>query len=53
MGVSFSIGEAATRQVLWDYFWGVCDSWAECHFLFSLVYQLCLALDKSLILGCL
>ena len=26
------------------YFWGVCGSWAECHFLFSLVYQLCLAL---------
>ena len=26
------------------YFWGVRSSWAECHFLFSLVYQLCLAL---------
>ena len=26
------------------YFWGVSGSWAECHFLFSLVYQLCLAL---------
>ena len=26
------------------YFWGVRCSWAECHFLFSLVYQLCLAL---------
>ena len=26
------------------YFWGVCGSWAECHFLFSLLYQLCLAL---------
>ena len=26
------------------YFWGVRVSWAECHFLFSLVYQLCLAL---------
>ena len=26
------------------YFWGVRGSWAECHFLFSLVYQLCLAL---------
>ena len=26
------------------YFWGVHGSWAECHFLFSLVYQLCLAL---------
>ena len=25
------------------YFWGVRGSWAECHFLFSLVYQLCLA----------
>ena len=23
---------------------GVCGSWTECHFLFSLVYQLCLAL---------
>ena len=27
-----------------SYFWGVRGSWAECHFLFSLVYQLCLAL---------
>ena len=26
------------------YFWGVRGSWAECHFLFSLVCQLCLAL---------
>ena len=26
------------------HFWRVCGSWAECHFLFSLVYQLCLAL---------
>ena len=26
------------------YFWGVRGSWVECHFLFSLVYQLCLAL---------
>ena len=26
------------------YFWGVRGSWPECHFLFSLVYQLCLAL---------
>ena len=26
------------------YFWEVRGSWAECHFLFSLVYQLCLAL---------
>ena len=26
------------------YFWGVRYSWAECHFFFSLVYQLCLAL---------
>ena len=26
------------------YFWGVHGSWAECHFLFSLVYQLCVAL---------
>ena len=26
------------------YFWGVRGSWADCHFLFSLVYQLCLAL---------
>ena len=26
------------------YFWGVRGSWAECHFLYSLVYQLCLAL---------
>ena len=26
------------------YFWGVRGSWAECHFLFSLVYQLYLAL---------
>ena len=26
------------------YFWGVRGFWAECHFLFSLVYQLCLAL---------
>ena len=26
------------------YFWGVRGSWAECHFLFSLLYQLCLAL---------
>ena len=25
------------------YFWGVRGSWDECHFLFSLVYQLCLA----------
>ena len=25
------------------YFWGVRGTWAECHFLFSLVYQLCLA----------
>ena len=35
------------------YFRGVRGTWTECHFLFSLVYQLCLALDKSLILGCL
>ena len=28
-------------------------SWAECHFLFSLVYQLCFPLWKNLILGCL
>ena len=28
------------------YFWGVRGSWVECHFLFSLVYQLCLALCK-------
>ena len=26
------------------YFWGVRSSWVECHFLVSLVYQLCLAL---------
>ena len=26
------------------YFWGVRSSWVECHFLLSLVYQLCLAL---------
>ena len=26
------------------YFWGVCSPWVECHFLFSLVYQLCLVL---------
>ena len=26
------------------YFWGSRGSWAECHLLFSLVYQLCLAL---------
>ena len=26
------------------YFWGMHSSWNECHFLFSLVYQLCLAL---------
>ena len=26
------------------YFWGVRGSWAECHILFSLAYQLCLAL---------
>ena len=26
------------------YFWGVSGSWVECHFLLSLVYQLCLAL---------
>ena len=26
------------------YFWGVRSSWAECHFSFSLVYQLCLVL---------
>ena len=26
------------------YFWGLRGSWAECHFLFSLVHQLCLAL---------
>ena len=32
---------------------GVRGSWAECHFLFSLVYQLCLAFDINLILGCL
>ena len=25
-------------------FWGMHGSWVECHFLFSLVYQLCLAL---------
>ena len=25
------------------YFWGVRNSWVECHFLFSLVYRLCLA----------
>ena len=45
-GVSFSIGEAAPHHVLYIglYFWGVRGSWAECHFLFSLVYQLCLAL---------
>ena len=35
------------------YFWGVRGSWAECHFLFSLVYQLCLALWQKSILGCL
>ena len=35
------------------YFWGVRGSWVECHFMFSLVYQLCLALIYSLILGCL
>ena len=29
---------------IWLYFWEVRGSWAECHFLFSLVYQLCLAL---------
>ena len=29
---------------IYIYFWGVRGSWAECHFLFSLVYQLCLAL---------
>ena len=27
-----------------QYFWGVRGSWAECHFFFSLVCQLCLAL---------
>ena len=26
------------------YFWGVHGSWVECHFLFYMVYQLCLAL---------
>ena len=26
------------------YIRGICGSWVECHFLFSLVYQLCLAL---------
>ena len=26
------------------HFWGVRGSWVECHFLFSLVYQLCIAL---------
>ena len=26
------------------YFWGMCGSWVECQFLFSLVNQLCLAL---------
>ena len=41
-GVSFSIGEAARSIGL--YFWGVRGSWAECHFLFSLVYQFCFAL---------
>ena len=29
---------------IWLYSCGVCGSWAEWHFLFSLVYQLCLAL---------
>ena len=32
---------------------GLRGSWAECYFLFSLVYQLCLLFDKNLILGCL
>ena len=32
---------------------GVRGSWAECHFLFSLVYHCVLLLDKNLILGCL
>ena len=26
------------------FFWGMRGSWSECHFVFSLVYQLCLAL---------
>ena len=44
-GVSFSIGEAAPpSRSIGLYFWGVRGSWPECHFLFSLVYQLCLAL---------
>ena len=33
-----------SRSIGLYYFWGVCGSWAECHFLFSLVYQLSLAL---------
>ena len=33
------------------YFWWMRGSWVACHFLFSLVYQLCLALINSLILG--
>ena len=44
-GVSFSIGRSCTpSSSIGLYFWGVRGSWAECHFLFSLVYQLCLAL---------
>ena len=35
------------------YLGGVHGSWAECHFLFSLVYQCVLLFDKSLLLGCL
>ena len=43
--MSFGIGEVASpsRSIVL-YFWGVRGSWAECHFLLSLVYQLCLAL---------
>ena len=33
-----------TSRSIGLYFWGVRGFWAECHFLFSLVYQLCLAL---------
>ena len=43
-GLSFSIGEAAPHHILQGYFGGVRGSWIECHFLFSLVYQLYLAL---------
>ena len=42
-GVSFNISCTPSRSI-GLYFWGVRGSWAECHFLFSLVYQLCLAL---------